>query len=314
MRMTLTVGAVALVGLGLMGQPAARAQSDSRQSITSTPLTFRLATTSPVRGFEKMTLANGRAIYVSSRVVLAGNEVVSTDTINVRGGSDVDMALTAEGSRRLADAMNKYNANQLAIFQQGQLLAAGSVDLSGRDGTATISGLSEAQASQLTGLVRGDVQPLGAAITLVASQTTARPGDIISVDVFARGVSDVRTYQVALETTGGRSGRLELADLSVDHSRPEYIFGASQKLDAVDRVGGRIGGVLMSGGVDVSRPGYLGTFLFQVSDDAAGSFTIGIETKDGGSLLQSSRNETIAFSGGRAVIQVGKLPGRTSDR
>lgn len=263
-----------------------------------------------------MTLANGRALYVSSRVILAGNEVVATDTISARGGTDVELSLTAEGARRLADAMNKSKANQLAIFQQGQLLAAGSVDLTGRDGTATISGLSDGQASQLTGLVRGDIQPLGAAITLVASHTTARPGDIISVDVFARGVSDVRTYQVALETAGGRTGRLELADLSIDHSRPEYIFGTIQKLDAVDRIGGRIGGVLISGGVDLDRPGYLGTFRFQVSDDAAGSFTIGIETKDGGSLLQSSRNETIAFSGGRAVIQVGKRlrDTRTSDR
>ena len=156
---------------------------------------------------------------------------------------------------------------------------------------------------------------MGAAITLVASRSLIRPGDSVTVDAFVRGVSDLRTYQVMLTTSGGESGRLNVEDMVIDSMRADYVFAGLQKIDAVDTVNARFGGVLFNGGVEAVTPAYVGTFTLQASVDAAGSFRVSLRTADNSSLLQSSRNEAIAFSAGQAAISVAAASGlRRTDK
>jgi hypothetical protein len=67
-------------------------------------------------------------------------------------------------------------------------------------------------------LVRGDTAPIvdSAEIALVAGRQTMRPGELVEVDVvLASPLADLRGYQLHLGTSGGKSGALELVDISI---------------------------------------------------------------------------------------------------
>ena len=147
----------------------------------------------------------------------------------------------------------------------------------------------------------------GPTLTVVAGTTSIAPDGAVTLDVFVSGVSDLRTYQTKLGVSGGDTGRLTVDDVFVDHAREDYVFGTAQKLDAVDRTGDRIGGILMAGGVDATAAKYVGSYTVRASSDAAGTFSVNVITSDRSSIIMTSDNkELVVGAGPSALITVGR--------
>ena len=84
------------------------------------------------------------------------------------------------------------------------------------------------------------------------------------------------------------------------------MFGALQKLDAVDPSNSRMGGVLMQGGVEAVNPVYVGSYSLRASSDASGAFDVSLRIDDNETILMRSDNETMPFGiGPAAAITVG---------
>ncbi|GAG22651.1 unnamed protein product, partial [marine sediment metagenome] len=240
MRKATAVMTAVMVGVFVLG--SASVQADSVRSGKQKPLSFRLATTSPTQGFEAMSLGDGETVYVASRAALAGGAVASAEAIEARKGSDLELSLTAEGVRRMGAVTRKSGADHLAIFSQGKLMAVGGMKFDAAGARLVVSGLSPDQTGRVIRLVGGSsFAPGQAVMTLVPSQSRVQPGRAVTVDIFIRGVADLRTYQVTVEVTGGQRGELAVEDMQIDSARSNYVFGTLQKIDGVDMTGNRVG-------------------------------------------------------------------------
>jgi hypothetical protein len=143
-----------------------------------------------------------------------------------------------------------------------------------------------------------------AALSVKVAGEAIAPGETTTVEVYASKVSDFRTYEVSLAVTGGESGRLTIENPHVDTRRADFVFQTSEKITAEDRQQVRLGGVLFSGGVNVTRRAYLGTFTLRASADASGTFNVNLQ-EGPNSFLGDSRNRTIGFHrGADATIMV----------
>lgn len=305
MRKAMAVVLAAVLSVWVTGDLTAKAQRDSVQPVDQAAVNLRLATTTPTRGFLKTATADGGTIYVAPRVAVSAHEMLSAEAIAVRNGSDVSMALTDEAVKRLAGLAEKYNATQLAVYQGGTLLASGGLSIDSSAGRITVSDLSGDAASRVTRMISTDgTIPVGSAMLLVPSRTVVQPGEAVNVDVFLSNVQDLRTYQVTLMTRGGDAGTLTREDVALNSTRTDFVFSGMQKVDAVDRNGGRVGAVLFGGGVNVGDPAYIGSYTFRASADATGLFRIGVDIQDRASLLWSADNKPINFSAGSATITV----------
>jgi hypothetical protein len=305
MRKTVAVVTVVLLGVGLTGVREAWAQKDVRPAENS-PISFRLASTAAARDCEKMTIG-AETLYVASRAALSRDDVASAETV---GGNTIEMRLADKAAERLAGLMKKHDMDRLAVVIAGKVVASGGLKVDVRGSRATLGGLQPADADRVIRVLRGEpVVPAGPTMAVVPSKSVVQPGEAIKVDVFVSGVPDLRVYQVGLAAIGGTRGRLTVEGLSIDGSRADYVFGARQKIDAVDEVGGRLGAMLFEGGLDVSRPGYLGTYTLRASADAAGSFSVNVQM-DRTSFLRSSKNMAIEFYPGPAATITVETPAR----
>lgn len=119
--------------------------------------------------------------------------------------------------------------------------------------------------------------PPAATGELATSETphTINPGDMVEVDVYVAGTADLRAYEVSVDITGGSSGALTLVNAFIDETRVDYAFygAATPTHSSVDVSGGRIANALEIGGVDALTDVYAGTFVFQASGNADGTFT-----------------------------------------
>jgi len=115
-----------------------------------------------------------------------------------------------------------------------------------------------------------------ATIKLVASQRSARAGDIVTVDVFASAVTDLRGYQIALDAVGGSRGALDVDEPTIDDTRSDYVFAEMDSVHAGDVHGVRMVGALMAGSATTRRDTYLGSFVYRIPGGAHGSFAINI--------------------------------------
>ena len=187
----------------------------------------------------------------------------------------------------------------------GRLVSAPSVETIAANGHVVIQGLSSGQASRLSRLLQAQVTAVDApVVTVVPQEAMGAAGDRFTVDVYISGVADLRTYQVALDTWGGATGSLTREDLSVDVDRADYVFGAAQAIQASDPVHGRIGAVLFDGSVDAADSRYLGSYTFQASRNASGTFTIGVQP-GGNTFLADSRTQRMPFRTAAATVTVG---------
>ena len=297
---------MAMMGVWVTGDGLARADDDLVRSGAASPVSFRLATTTPIRGFEGMTI-NKSALYVAPRVALSGDSVASASAIDARSGTDVEMTVQPEAVGKLATTMRKFGADWLAAFAGGRPVAAGKVELNTTDGKVTITALPQRTAKRLARVLNGDsIATLGPTIKLAVSPASVKPGGTVTVDIFATNIPNLRTYQMSLDIQGGTRGQLTVPDLRIDAGRKDFVFGTKQKIDAVDKLGGRLGALLFNGSVDVSTSAYLGTCTVQASADAAGVFHLDLRTADNSSFLKDEQNMGIGFFTEGATLTVGE--------
>jgi hypothetical protein len=309
-RMTMLTAAL-LVCVGFIGSESAQAD----RSTKGNKITLRLATDVPTRGMEKITVG-GQTLYVSGKAGISGREVISTESIESRDGSDVELSLTKSGAARLADLLGADGTKQAVLFSGRKAIMAGSLSLSNDQGVATITGLNADDAEQLTQMIGGrHVIGSGPTLTVVANTTSIAPDSAVTLDIFITGVASLRTYQTKIDISGGDTGNLTVDDVFIDHARPNYVFGSAPKLDAVDRSGNRIGAVLMDGGVDATSAKYVGSYTVRASSDASGTFSVNVITADRSSIVMTSDNKELAVGAGpSALLTVGRansLPAST---
>lgn len=306
MRKLLAVVTTVLVGVVVVGQGPARADQQSLRPDKRGPVSLRLATSTPVRDYEELTL-DRQTVYVIPRATLADGNVASAEAIATRSGSDVSLTLTEDGAEWLAAAIDTHGADRLVIFVGRKPLDAGGLSFDAAEGSAKVTGLSAEHAVRLVRVLNRITTPrAGATFTVVPGRTAIQPGEAVNLDVFLSGASNVRSYQLTLSVSGGASGRLTVDDLWVDSQRADYVFGALQKLDAVDRTGARIGAVLMQGGVEAVNSRYVGSYTVRASSDASGVFNVNLRLDNNASILWSSNNLPIPFGAGpAAAISVG---------
>ncbi len=275
------------------------------------PVDFYLAGTKPIEGFQKATI-EGSALYVAPRPALLGDNIKSSNAMDTRSGTDIEVMVGPDMARKLAAAMTEQKADRLVAMVGGQILGAGTARVEEKDGRITIIGLKPTMARRLARVLNGgSITQLGPGIILVPSTKSVAPGQMITVEVFAANVPDLRVFQVALDIAGGKSGQLSVSDLRIDASRSDFVFADQKKIDAVDKSGGRLGAMLIEGSVGVPTPAYLGTFTLSASNDAAGSFTVSVRVADNSSFMKDGSNQGIDFFTDRAMtITVGE-PERT---
>ncbi len=127
-------------------------------------------------------------------------------------------------------------------------------------------------------------------LQLIPSRRTAHAGDVIEVAVYVDNVTDLRGYEIAVQTTGGRRGQLELLDAQIA-DRSDFVLNGVENVKATDPRG-RVAGAAYSGGVSAKRA-YLGTFTFQASTDAVGAFRVTLKRGNEVLTLANSNDESM---------------------
>jgi len=317
MRRTGLVLAVGIVGMGVMSLASARADSRSAREAKG-GVSFHLASTTPINGYDKVSPGgDSDVLYVGPRPVWTGKEVVSARTTDSRDGSVMELTLSAEAAERLATQRKHASGDRVAIYVDGKLMSTGTLGAGSSGSRATITGLNSTNTESVVKLLNGErpvpvpsPTPVSAIISLVP---VGQSDGAYLVEVFVQGVTNLRSYQVGLVINGGLSGELVREEVEIDSARADFVFNELQAISAADQVGGRLGGVLIDGGVDKATPAYLGTYAFRPSPDASGTFQVSIDT-DVKSFLADGKNEMIEFGAGpAALITVGGGPTRRTN-
>lgn len=298
---------VLAVVLACVGGSVALAQSAEDKQVN-----LHLASLTPVDGFDTRAFADGD-VYVSPRVALTEAALLTVDSSTTRSRTNVSITLSDPGLRRLRDMVRRDRVEYIAVISGGQIVAVGTFSLDTSASTLTLSDLSSLEADQVKDLI--SLTPVGATISLVATQSRVFPGRTVSVDIFVSGMVNLRTFQVALDVVGGTAGTLTIEDMQIDRDRDDYVFGTLPKVDAADVSGHRVGGLLMSGRVNATERSYLGTATLVPSADAAGTFQVTVKGGDRSTLLWTSEDMPVKFRTESASISVGgKVKPGVSDR
>jgi len=313
MRRTCGVWMIAIAAMGMTSLSSVQADTRGTREGKGSGLGFRLASSTPVSGFDRVTVpTDNSTLYVAPRPIWTGGDVVSTQT---RDGSGLEFTLSPEAAQRLTTVQG---ADQLAIYVDGKLTNVGRFATSA--GRVTVLGLSSAQAERVVKLLSG-VRPVPAPTPSNAAASInvvpiGMENGLFFVDVYVEGVTGLRTYQVALTVSGGSSGAMLRENVEVDTARDDYVFAGLDVVDAADQVGGRITSVLKDGAIDHTDPGYLGTYAFRPSSDAAGTFEIAVEIGSK-TFLADATSEMIDFRTGPAAtftVGGGPIPGRNAEK
>lgn len=293
MMVMLTTGVVAL-SVSVMVRAEDREAKQTKASVA-----FRMATSTPTQDFEKMTLEDGQTVYVSPRVSFTSDEVLSA--LQSTGRNDVDLTITAEAAERIG----RTPSDRLAVFVNGRLAAAPGLEETDAAGRVVVTELTSAQLQRLSPVLGITTDgSTGAVMRVVARQTSALPGDIVTVDVFLSGAPSLRTYQFGVDAVGGRTGSLTREIGRIEEQREDFVLGTAQAIKAVDDSRGRAGGTMFEGEVDATNPMYLGTFDYRVSDDASGTFVVRIRMGED-SFLHNGESFAIGFTPINATIKIG---------
>lgn len=310
MRRTGLVLAVGMVGIGVTGMASVRAEPRSVREAKSGAVNFHLASTTLINGYDKVSMeGDGGTLYVAPRPVWTGKDVVSARTTDSRDGSVMELTLTAEAGERLATSRKHQSGDRVAIFVDGKLTSTGALSAGSTGGRATITGLNSPNIESVVRLIKGERPvpiPSPVPVSAVISVVPAGESDgAYLVDVFVQGVTNLRTYQIGLVTSGGLGGELVREVVEIDKARPDFVFGELEAVSAADQVGGRLVGLLVEGTVDKAVPAYLGTYAFRPSQGAAGTFEVAIDTGVK-SFLADGQNEMVDFrTGPAALISIG---------
>jgi hypothetical protein len=303
------------VGIGVTSLASARAEPRSVRETKGGGVNFHLASTTPINGYDKVSPGgDSGTLYVAPRAVWTGKEVVSARTTDSRDGSVMELTLSAEAAERLATQRKHQSGDRVAIYVDGKLMSTGILGAVSTGGRATITGLTSANTESVVRLLNGERPipvPMPTTISALISVVPVGQSDgAYLVDVFVQGVTNLRTYQIGLITSGGQVGELVREEVEIQASRPDFVFSELDTISAADQVGGRLSGVLVDGGVDKATPAYLGTYAFRPSPGATGTFEVAIDTGVK-SFLADGQNEMVEFrTGPAALISIGGVPTR----
>jgi hypothetical protein len=245
----------------------------------------KLASVTPVAGYEEASFG-GSLIFTAANASLGAGEIVAA-TANTQ---NVVLTLTAQGASTAANLVRQNAGQRLAVLNNGRVVAAPVIEPGMIKGTTLTASTAP-------------IAPAGPTLSVVAS--TEAPKGMHAFDVFLTGAMDLRGYQVALSADGGTNGKLNLVDIHQDATRADFVFGSEQIVNAVDLNGGRVVGALFVGSVDAATPKYLGTFTYQPSSDATGTFTVKVQVSEE-TMLRDSTNSPIGYQAGAAgTVQIG---------
>jgi hypothetical protein len=151
--------------------------------------------------------------------------------------------------------------------------------------------------------------PVGeATVRLWSSEHRITSGGEVDVEIFIDGpVEALRSYQLDLEVTGGRSGELELVGIFVEDRKDEVFARRRDVFNAVNRSTGQIlSGLEADEGVPARKTAYLATFTYRASGRARGEFVIDLASEtylvapgDGEITVMREKPVVVTISGRR---------------
>lgn len=144
-----------------------------------------------------------------------------------------------------------------------------------------------------------------------AGEITVEPGAEVTIEVFVQDLAPakLRGYQVVMPAagSGGSAGTLTYSGglPVVNDQHPEYVFAGLQDFPAVDAGPlPRAASALLdpADSPEVTAARYLVEFVYQVSPDAAGDFTLALIEDQ--TLLGNEVNDYMTFTAAPATIHV----------
>lgn len=247
----------------------------------------RLGSVSPTAGFEEQSFG-GTLVFVSANVSVGSADIASAaQTTNA-----INLTLTAQGATSVSSLIRSNAGQRIAVYDGARIVAFPVIEASMLKGTSLTASTSP-------------IAPAGPTLNVKAVQATAAAGTMVSFDVYLSGASDLRGYQVAVDVTGGDNGKLTLADIHQDVNRADWVFAGQQIVNASDLNGSRVVAALWNGGVDAGSMKYIGTFSYQASDDASGTFTAKVRVSED-TALRDSNSAPIGYQAGAVgSVQIG---------
>lgn len=259
----------------------------STREVSRDPVAFFTASEMAERGYRKMTYDGDQVVYVSRKPAFSVGDVTDVRVVRARDGSGVQIGLSDVVAARLGSQVGE-KVGKLAILMNGKLFSAPAIQAPVTDGKLILSGLDGARADRVVAAIRKAINVVPDGVILVADQNVGKPGDKILVDVLVQGLGDVRGYQVALDVTGGDTGKLEVDDIVIDSGREDYVFAGTESFNATDMRGFRMVNALPAGSVHPIGKTYLTTFVYVASSDALGDFRIAVKGGDSTVFLDSA--------------------------
>lgn len=132
------------------GCVAQRATPTERQH-PAAPLALRMhiAFPEPAAGRTAYSTGAGDTLYLAPEPVVSGEDVESARPLRVKGRPSVELTLTADGARKLAQATRRHLGRKLAIFVDDQIVCSPVIS-SAVSSKARITGdFSEQRAQQI---------------------------------------------------------------------------------------------------------------------------------------------------------------------
>ncbi len=151
-----------------------------------------------------------------------------------------------------------------------------------------------------------------ATIELVASRLSIKPGETVDVDAYVSGAESLRSYQIAVDASGGTAGSLDQETLSVDPAR-EVLGAGGVTYIGTDYVDGRVANVREIGGEPIADGTYLATFRFRASSTADGTFTFSVRLADTGLANADSARVDVTSTSSASVTIFRKFGGGVQD-
>jgi hypothetical protein len=165
--------------------------------------------------------------------------------------------------------------------------------------------------------------PEVADLALVPSERLIHPGELVEVDVFldSAALRDLRGYQLHLGVSGGRSGTLEVVDISI--GQPNVFTSVVERRGTSDErpvwsafnlQTQQVLAGLDGAGIPAEPGAYLATFIYRASADAAGTFDIellhgqGVAVKSARSFLFATPAASDILIGEATAARVRVLP------
>ena len=110
---------------------------------------IRAASSTAVTGWQRITAADGQALWISPTVSLRGADIARSELQTLSGGrSNVNVVLTDDGARKMLELSKAQTNQRIVLMLDGKVLWAPVVrDPIGREGV--LSGLSAADAERL---------------------------------------------------------------------------------------------------------------------------------------------------------------------